>query len=365
MLKRIIPFALVALTLVACQGKQTKMTLTGTAPEEANGAYVYVVDMEKREAIDSAKIENGKFTFNMEVAEPTLRLLASDYSFFQFVAEPGNLTTALSADGSGKGTVTGTKLNDELAAVVQKGNDISMEFGPQMEALMNDSTLNEDEVKAKQDEIQTAMFAKYKSVFNEYFPKHNNDPVGVYLLLVNGSEILSKADLDAALATAGSVVKDNSMVVSIVDELTSLEKTAVGSMFTDFSGVNPTDTTQAVSLSQFVGKGNYVIVDFWASWCGPCKAEIPNLAKIYKTYHSKGLEIVGVVVSDKLDAHHKSVEELKVVWPQIFDAENNGGKAYAVSGIPHIIIFDGEGKIVAKDVRGEELEKLIAGFYAK
>ena len=112
-------------------------------------------------------------------------------------------------------------------------------------------------------------------------------------------------------------------------------------------------------------KGKLVLIDFWASWCGPCKAEIPNLAKIYKTYHSKGLEIVGVVVSDKLDAHHKSVEELKVVWPQIFDAENNGGKAYAVSGIPHIIIFDGEGKIVAKDVRGEELEKLIAGFYAK
>ncbi len=363
MLKRIIPFALAALTLVACQGKQTKMTLTGTAPEEANGAYVYVVDMEKREAIDSVKIENGKFTLTMEVEEPVLRGLAIDHGFFSFIAEAGNLTTELKGDEGG--SVKGSALNNELSAILEKAHEISAEFTTKMETLMADSTLSQEERGAKRAEIEPAMFAKYKAVFNEYFPKHKNDPVGVYLLYINYSEILSKEEFDAALESAGPVVKDNSIILSIIEEFASLEKTAVGSMFTDFSGINPNDTAQTVSFAQFVGKGNYVIADFWASWCGPCKAEIPTLAKIYKEYHPKGLEIVGVVVSDKLDAHHKSVEELKVVWPQIFDKDNNGGKAYGVTGIPHIIIFDGEGKIVAKDVRGEELEKLIAGFYAK
>lgn len=363
MLKRIIPFALAALTLVACQGKQTKMTLTGTAPEEADGAYVYVVDMEKREAIDSVKIENGKFTLTMDVEEPVLRALASDHGFFSFIAEAGNLTTELKGDEGG--SVKGSVLNNDLSAILEKGYEITDEFARQMEALMEDSTLSNEERGARRAEIEPAMFAKYKTVFNEYFPKHKNDPVGIYLLLVNFSDVLSKEEFDAALESAGPVVKESPMVLSVVEERASIEKTAVGSMFTDFSGINPNDTAQTVSFSQFVGKGNYVIADFWASWCGPCKAEMPTLAKIYKEYHPKGLEIVGVVVSDKLDAHHKSVEELKVVWPQIFDAENNGGKAYAVTGIPHIIIFDGEGKIVAKDVRGEELEKLIAGFYAK
>lgn len=363
MLKRIIPFALVAFTLAACQGKQSETKLSGTAPEEANGSYVYVVDLEKHAAVDSALIENGKFSLVLDAKEPKILQMVCNYGDAPFITEPGTLTTELKMDGSDV-IIRGTQLNNDLSEIQQKGTEIQNEFTPILDALVEDTTLTNEEIMARIEEPRQAMFDKFKASFNEYYPKHNNDLVGAYLLLMNYSGILSNQEFDAAMASAGPVVKEHPLIVKIVEEVKSLAKTAIGSMFTDFSGTNPT-TSETVSLSDFVGKGNYVIADFWASWCGPCKAEMPTLAKIYKTYHSKGLEIVGVVVSDELDAHKKSVEELNVVWPQIFDAENNGSSAYGVTGIPHIIIFDGEGKIVAKDVRGEGLEKMIAGFYAK
>lgn len=121
-----------------------------------------------------------------------------------------------------------------------------------------------------------------------------------------------------------------------------------------------------VKLSDWVGKGKYVLVDFWASWCGPCRAEMPNVVEAYNKYHSKGLEIVGVSFDQKKDAWVAMVKKLGMEWPQMSDLKGwqcAAGKIYGIRSIPSNILLDPQGKIVASDLRGEDLQKKLAEIY--
>ena len=110
----------------------------------------------------------------------------------------------------------------------------------------------------------------------------------------------------------------------------------------------------------FVGKGNYVLVDMWASWCAPCREEIPNLAEIYNTYKDKGLVILGIATWDKKDKIIKAIEDLNMTWPQLLDTRQKVMELYGVNGIPHIILFAPDGTIVARNLRGDEMKQKVA-----
>lgn len=121
-----------------------------------------------------------------------------------------------------------------------------------------------------------------------------------------------------------------------------------------------------VKLSQWAGKGNCVLIDFWASWCGPCRQEMPNVVANYKKYHDKGFEIVGVSFDSKSDAWKKAVSELGMTWPQMSDLkgwESAGAKAYGITSIPASVLLDAEGKIIGMNLRGEALGEKLAEIY--
>ena len=131
-------------------------------------------------------------------------------------------------------------------------------------------------------------------------------------------------------------------------------------MFTDFEAEYE---GKVQKLSDYVGKGNYVLVDFWASWCGPCRAEIPNLIAAYNKYKAKGLVVLGVATWDKPEDTLKAIEEDKIPYPQIMNAQKAGSDAYGIEGIPQIILFGPDGTIVARDLRGEAIEAKLAEIY--
>ncbi len=146
--------------------------------------------------------------------------------------------------------------------------------------------------------------------------------------------------------------------------LAGYEKRKPGIQFHELSMKDPAD--KDVTLSQWVGKGNYVLVDFWASWCGPCRKEMPYVITAYEQFHPKGFEVVGVSFDQKKDAWINAIQQMGMQWPQMSDLKGwkcAASDLYGVSSIPSNVLVDPQGKIVAMDLRGEKLLNKLNEIY--
>ena len=139
-----------------------------------------------------------------------------------------------------------------------------------------------------------------------------------------------------------------------------LNRPKEGDMFKDFA-VDYDGTTHR--LSDYVGRGKYVLVDFWASWCGPCRAEIPNLITAYNKYKDKGFTVLGVAVNDMPEATLKAIKDDGIPYPQILNSQQIAASAYGFDAIPQIILFAPDGTLLARDLRGEEIENKLAEIF--
>jgi peroxiredoxin len=152
--------------------------------------------------------------------------------------------------------------------------------------------------------------------------------------------------------------------LAMVEKMERSAGLAVGKKFPDFQ---ETDTQgKPLSLSRF--KGKVVLVDFWATWCGPCRVELPNVLSTYNKYHSKGFDIIGISLDQSREQLDSFVASNKMPWPQYFDGkgwQNKLAQHYGIMGIPATYLVDGQGTIIARDLRGPELEKAVAAALAK
>ena len=140
-----------------------------------------------------------------------------------------------------------------------------------------------------------------------------------------------------------------------------MELVAIGKQFVDFTLKDPDD--EEVSLSDYVGKGKYVLVDFWAAWCPPCRREMPNVVSAYEKYKSKGFEVVGVSFDHNREQWLTGIDTLNMTWPQMSDLKYWDSpivELYAIQSIPHTVLLDKEGVIIEKNLRGEALEAKLA-----
>ena len=340
--------------VVIAQPKAGNYRIDGIAPADANGQWVYLYKPSGQGASDSVQIANGRFTLERAVAEDGLivhLVIPRSYNL-SFIPEEGIIKADLAASGA-----TGTPLNDEHTQKSKYRKGLIEEARAKLKSIRADKNLDDKAKEEAQEKVSDELYAKIKPLAEADLKEHPNDAIGLIALQnLLGMEDVNVAKAEALLQQAGDRLRAEESITKMVTRLRRVEATQAGAQFVDFEGVD--DANKAVRLSDYVGKGHYVLVDFWASWCGPCRREIGHLKKVRDAYTDKGLVILGTVVWDEMEDHLKAMKELEITWPQIFN-KTEATELYGISGIPQIILFDPAGKIVARDLRGEEINKLL------
>lgn len=345
-MKKILLFAACAAIFASCTSKKS-YTVTGETAPSLNGETVYLYDYQNESRIDSVEVADGRFRFEGEIGEPAACRLFVGRQFVDLILEGGDLTVDWEAHSA-----AGSALNEAKNAFEAQYRAIEEAFYEKYGALSEEE--REEQADALIAEANTALGEAARPIVEA-----NDNALGAYVFWKWSSE-LEAEEFDEALALAGDRVRDFTPVKRIAERNEALKKTAEGMPFVDFTIEGGNLDGTAASLSDYVGKGKYVLVDFWASWCGPCRREIPVVREVWEKYRGEKFEVVGVAVWDKRDDTLKAAEQLGIAWPQIVDAQAVPTDLYGIAGIPHIILFGPDGEIVARGLRGEELKAAVA-----
>ncbi|MDO4948730.1 MAG: TlpA disulfide reductase family protein [Bacteroidales bacterium] len=354
-MKKALLFSCVVAAAMASCGN-SGYTVNGTIADTADGTYVYLYSGATRSArvVDSAKVENGAFRFqgNQQLAE--MRTVSCGKQKAVIALENANLNLDMQG-----GVCSGSALNDVYAAYLAKEESVNA----QLKALggkVDAGDLTEEEAKAAWGKLIDELGAYELQVTRENI----QNCVGVHLYR-NVFYDLSDEENEALMAQIPERLK-NETIAKFEQNIAVRRKTAVGQPFVDFTMNDPDG--KAVSLGQYVRQNKYTLVDFWASWCGPCRAEMPNVVETYAKYKDKGFGIVGVSLDSDLDNWKKAIETLGITWPQMSDLKywNCAGAAeYGVMSIPSTVLIGQDGTIVARDLRGEDMAKKLDELFGR
>lgn len=296
---------------------------------------VTIVDIVTSEVMARQNIQNGLFTISGAVDKPLDALIYFWSSLdkngekeiekigLPIIIEPGTIECNSNGIISTIPNISGTPLNNVLLDA--------------------------------QSKIHTSGYIDY---CKQLIAQHKDDPAGIYLLLLLDSTVVENSETILSLINqlSESSQRHPRIIEAKEKALAIMSSPKVGDKFKDFTVEYE---GQQQRLSDYVGRGKYVLVNFWTSWFGPCKQEIPNLIKMWNKYKGDKFEVLGVATWDKPELTKKSIKDLGIPYPQILNVQKAETDIYGIEAIPEIILFDPDGVIIARGLRGANIEKTL------
>ncbi|SEM03889.1 Thiol-disulfide isomerase or thioredoxin [bacterium A37T11] len=363
---------------VFIQAQQASYTVKGKIGSINAPAKIYLVHGEKPSSkVDTAVIQNGQFLFEGSILEPQAVTLTLSYEgtgaflgpgkreFFNFYLEPGSIQLE-SPDSLIHASIRGSNVNadNEKLKTAIRQNVRHMQQDMAVYKTFSPERIKDKTIMEKMDSTMHVFNSKEHQIYLDFILQHPNSFVSLDVLkYISGTspDYPKTAPLFYGLAKAIRLTPSGKSYDQL---LKGMKATAVGQMAPDFVQNDPSG--HPIRLSAL--RGQYVLVDFWASWCVPCRAENPNLVNAYKKYHGKGLEILSVSSDDQNGKKSwlAAIQKDGLIWKNVSDLKgrkNAAAALYSIKAIPQNVLLDKTGKIIAKNLRGDALTKKLEELF--
>jgi len=353
----ILIFALIV-TLSACNTrKSNEYVINGKIEGKFSGnVYLQKNADGQFQILDTAIVENGKFRFKGIIETPDIYYIGIDEArFVGFFNEASEIKITFNIDSLNKPEVEGSVSDNEYRKYLKTMDEYqSSQIG--IYTRYNEAARTKDSAQMKLIEKEMEdLDAKQKLILVDYIKNNPSSFVSPYIAMRHSYE-LDLADLRNIISSLDSKVKKSSFSVMLEERIAILESVEVGKMAPDFTMNDPEGNP--ITLSSMRGK--VILIDFWASWCGPCRKENPNVVAAYKKFSSKGFDIIGVSLDRDATSWKSAIASDNLTWTHVSDLQywnNAASKKYGVMSIPSNVLLDKNGVIIARNLTGEALTK--------
>jgi len=355
---------LLGIIAVSCQQKEENnfkvdVTITGIGDK-----VVYLQQRKSGEWVkyDSINLvaDKGVFEGNIDLPEYFYLTVKDGQGYVPFFIDKSDISITTNINNMRDYTVSGSKTQDEYSAFME-----SLGKFDEQAALLGQQYQQADEEGKKNIEVQYDSLMEQKTQTMLDYALSNNESVVSPFIIMSNSYLFELEALDNVTNNFSPKIANSFYTQYLKDRVSTLKNVAVGQKYTDFTLNDPDGNP--IPLSSILNN-NYVLVDFWASWCGPCRAENPNVVEAYNKYHDKGFDVFGVSFDKDHDKWVEAIEKDNLTWKHVSDLKywsSEAGKLYGVQSIPHNFLIDPQGIIVEKNLRGEDLQNKLAEIYSE
>jgi thiol-disulfide isomerase/thioredoxin len=357
---------LAVIMLYACKDNKPTNTYTinGTAIGLADGDTLLITDS-NGVPIDNIVIKDGKFSYTGSadsVCCYALNVVKDQFNSLLFFTEPGNITITVASNPT-KSKVAGTVSNDALQLLME-ATDPYYEKIHEIEMLAySDTTLTHEQEWALSQRYQQ-LYSEIENRCKEAAEQNIENELGYMLVVRNIDEQENSELILRLIAAMPEKFRQRQPIIELQDRLTARHSTDEGQQMPDFTMATPDG--DSISIMSKVQENKITVLDFWASWCGPCREEMPFMRQLYDTYHPKGMGIVGISLDDSKAAWTQAISSLRIEWAHMSDLRgwnNEAAQLFHVTAIPYTVVVDSLGNILRKGLRGETLEQYVASVF--